>query len=81
VAIIGAGPTGLAAAVYAASEGLTTAVLEREAPGGQSGTSASNENYLGFPGGISGAELAERAREQALGFGVDMLLLREVIAG
>lgn len=81
VAIIGAGPAGLAAAVYAASEGLTTAVLERAAPGGQAGTSASIENYLGFPGGITGADLAERAREQALGFGVDMLLLREVIAG
>jgi thioredoxin reductase (NADPH) len=81
VAIIGAGPAGLAAAVYAASEGLTTALLEREAPGGQAGTSASIENYLGFPGGISGADLAERAREQALGFGVEMLLLREVVAG
>jgi thioredoxin reductase (NADPH) len=81
VAIVGAGPAGLAAAVYAASEGLTTAVLEREAPGGQAGTSASIENYLGFPGGISGAELAERAREQALDFGVDMLLLREVVGG
>jgi thioredoxin reductase (NADPH) len=81
VAIIGAGPAGLAAAVYAASEGLRTAVLEREAPGGQAGTSASIDNYLGFPGGISGAELAERAREQALDFGVDMLLLREVVGG
>jgi thioredoxin reductase (NADPH) len=80
-AIVGAGPAGLAAAVYAASEGLTTAVLEREAPGGQAGTSAKIENYLGFPDGISGAELAARARDQALKFGAEILLLRQVERG
>ena len=69
VAIYGAGPAGLSAAVYAASEGLKTAVIERFAIGGQAGTSPKIENYLGFPQGISGAELAERAREQAFRFG------------
>ena len=79
--IVGAGPAGLAAAVYAASEGLTTAVVEREVPGGQAGTSSNIENYLGFPDGISGVDLAERARAQATKFGAEMLVLREVMAG
>ncbi|MCD4536234.1 FAD-dependent oxidoreductase [Nocardioides sp. cx-169] len=69
VAIVGAGPAGLAAAVYAASEGLTTVVLESEAIGGQAGTSTMIRNYLGFPRGISGMRLAQRARNQALRFG------------
>ena len=76
VAIYGAGPAGLSAAVYAASEGLKTAVIERFAIGGQAGTSPKIENYLGFPQGISGAELAERAREQAFRFGAEILLHR-----
>ena len=79
--VVGAGPAGLAAAVYAASEGLTTAVVEREVPGGQAGTSSNIENYLGFPEGISGVELAERAAQQAAKFGADMVVLREVVAG
>jgi thioredoxin reductase (NADPH) len=79
--VIGAGPAGLAAAVYAASEGLTTLVAERGAPGGQAGTSSRIENYLGFPDGISGADLASRARDQAARFGADMLVLREVVGG
>jgi thioredoxin reductase (NADPH) len=66
---VGAGPAGLAAAVYAASEGLSTVVLERQAPGGQAGTSMRIENYLGFPTGITGAELADRAVLQANKFG------------
>ncbi len=69
VSIYGAGPSGLSAAVYAASEGLRTVLIEREAVGGQAGTSSMIENYLGFPGGISGADLAERARQQAVHFG------------
>ena len=69
VAIVGAGPSGLAAAVYASSEGLTTAVVESEAIGGQAGTSSLIRNYLGFPRGISGSELAQRAYEQAWSFG------------
>ena len=77
VSIFGAGPAGLSAAVYAASEGLTTVLIEREAIGGQAGTSSRIENYLGFPNGITGAELAERARQQALKFGVEILLIRE----
>lgn len=79
--IVGAGPAGLAAAVYAASEGLHTGVIERDVPGGQAGTSSSIENYLGFPEGISGVELAQRARRQAVNFGAEMLVLREVVAG
>jgi len=79
--IVGAGPAGLAAAVYAASEGLATAVIESGAPGGQAGTSSRIENYLGFPDGINGAELASRAREQAHNFGADILLLRTVVHG
>ncbi len=69
LAIVGAGPAGLAAAVYAASEGLTTVVIEAEAIGGQAGTSSMIRNYLGFPRGISGMRLAQRARNQALRFG------------
>jgi thioredoxin reductase (NADPH) len=73
VAIVGAGPSGLAAAVYAASEGLTTILLDREAPGGQAGTSSNIENYLGFPNGISGHLLARRALDQARRFEVEVL--------
>jgi len=81
LSIYGAGPAGLSAAVYAASEGLRTVLIEREAIGGQAGTSSLIENYMGFPEGIAGAELAERARQQALRFGVDILLLREGVKG
>jgi thioredoxin reductase (NADPH) len=81
LSIYGAGPAGLSAAVYAASEGLKTVLIEREAIGGQAGTSSLIENYLGFPEGISGANLAERARQQALKFGVEILLLKEGIKG
>jgi thioredoxin reductase (NADPH) len=81
VAIYGAGPAGLSAAVYAASEGLTTVVVERWAVGGQAGSSPRIENYLGFPEGISGAELADRAREQACKFGAEILLGREGVRG
>jgi len=77
LSIYGAGPAGLSAAVYAASEGLRTVVIEREAVGGQAGTSSRIENYLGFPRGISGAELAERARQQAVAFGAEILKVRE----
>ena len=80
VAIIGAGPAGLAAAVYGASEGLSTVVVERYAPGGQAGTSSRIENYLGFPDGISGFELADRARRQAQRLGAEFLVLREVVS-
>ncbi|MEP7342128.1 MAG: FAD-dependent oxidoreductase [Acidobacteriota bacterium] len=71
--IIGGGPAGLAAAVYGASEGLRTVMVERQAPGGQAGTSSRIENYLGFPSGLSGADLARRAVTQARRFGVEML--------
>ncbi|HJZ50520.1 MAG TPA: FAD-dependent oxidoreductase [Roseiflexaceae bacterium] len=77
LAIYGAGPAGLSAAVYGASEGLKTVLIERYALGGQAGSSSRIENYLGFPGGISGAELAERAREQVRRFGAEILLARE----
>lgn len=77
VSIYGAGPAGLSAAVYAASEGLRTVLVERHAVGGQAGTSSLIENYMGFPEGISGADLAERARQQAVKFGIELLLLRE----
>jgi thioredoxin reductase (NADPH) len=73
LAIIGAGPAGLAAAVYGASEGLKTVIVEREAPGGQAGTSSRIENYLGFPVGLSGGDLARRAVTQARRFGVEIL--------
>jgi thioredoxin reductase (NADPH) len=76
VAIIGGGPAGLAAAVYGASEGLSTILIEREAPGGQAGTSSRIENYLGFPFGISGGELAHRAFQQASRLGADIVVTR-----
>ncbi len=78
VAIIGGGPAGLAAAVYGASEGLRTIVVEREAPGGQAGTSSRIENYLGFPSGVSGDELASRALAQAKRLGAEILVTRAV---
>ena len=81
LAIYGAGPAGLSAAVYGASEGLATILVERLTVGGQAGSSSKIENYLGFPKGISGAELAERAREQALRFGAELLLAREGVRG
>jgi thioredoxin reductase (NADPH) len=74
--IVGAGPAGLAAAVYGASEGLRTIVVEREAPGGQAGTSSRIENYLGFPSGVSGDELASRALQQARRLGAEILVTR-----
>jgi thioredoxin reductase (NADPH) len=77
--IIGGGPAGLANAVYGASEGLKTLLIEQSAPGGQAGMSSRIENYLGFPAGISGAELARRATDQARRFGVEMLTAREVV--
>jgi thioredoxin reductase (NADPH) len=77
--IVGGGPAGLAAAVYGASEGLQTVVVEREAPGGQAGQSAAIENYLGFPKGLSGADLTHRAVAQAKRFGAEMVLAREVV--
>jgi len=76
--VVGAGPAGLAAAVYGASEGLRTIVVEREAPGGQAGTSSRIENYLGFPSGVSGAELASRALQQARRLGAEILVTRAV---
>ena len=81
LAIYGAGPAGLSAAVYGASEGLKTVLIERSAIGGQAGSSSKIENYLGFPQGISGADLAERAREQACRFGAEILLAREGVRG
>jgi thioredoxin reductase (NADPH) len=74
--IVGAGPAGLAAAVYGASEGLRTIVVEREAPGGQAGTSSRIENYLGFPSGVSGEELASRALQQGRRLGAEILVTR-----
>jgi thioredoxin reductase (NADPH) len=79
VCIVGAGPAGLAAAVYAASEGLSTVVVEREAPGGQAGQSAAIENYLGFPKGLSGSDLARRALAQVSRFGAELVLARDVV--
>jgi thioredoxin reductase (NADPH) len=77
--IVGAGPAGLAAGVYGASEGLRTIVVEREAPGGQAGTSARIENYLGFPSGVSGDELASRALQQARRLGAEILVTRSIL--
>jgi thioredoxin reductase (NADPH) len=77
--IVGAGPAGLAAAVYGASEGLSTIVVEREAPGGQAGTSSRIENYLGFPSGVSGDELASRALQQARRLGAEILVTRSIV--
>jgi thioredoxin reductase (NADPH) len=79
LAIVGGGPAGLAAAVYGASEGLHTVMVEREAPGGQAGMSSRIENYLGFPVGLSGADLARRAVVQAQRFGVEILAPQEVV--
>jgi thioredoxin reductase (NADPH) len=75
--IVGGGPAGLAAAVYGASEGLSTVMIEREAPGGQAGSSSRIENYLGFPSGLSGGDLARRAVAQARRFGVEILTPQE----
>jgi thioredoxin reductase (NADPH) len=80
LAIIGGGPAGLAAAVYGASEGLKTVMIEREAPGGQAGMSSRIENYLGFPAGLSGQDLARRAVVQATRFGVEILAPQEAVA-
>jgi thioredoxin reductase (NADPH) len=80
IAIVGAGPAGLAAAVYAASDGLSTIVLERDVPGGQAGHTSRIENFFGFPGGIGGAELARLAGRQAEGFGAE-LVFRGVVGG
>ena len=78
--VVGAGPAGLAAAVYGASEGLSTLVVERVAPGGQAGTSSRIENYLGFPVGLSGADLTGRARQQAVRLGAELVTPKEVVA-
>ena len=78
--VVGAGPAGLAAALYGASEGLHTLLIERETPGGQAGTSARIENYLGFPKGVSGADLARRATAQASRFGAEILSAQEVVS-
>ncbi len=80
LAIIGAGPAGLAAAVYGGSEGLKTVLIDKRAPGGQAGTSSRIENYLGFPAGLSGAELTKRAITQATRFGVEFLAPQEVVS-
>jgi thioredoxin reductase (NADPH) len=79
ITIVGAGPAGLASAVYAASEGLRTVAIEAVAPGGQAGTTSTIENYLGFPQGISGGELATRATAQARRFGAELLLARPLV--
>src|SRR5258706_8717684 len=79
LAIVGAGPAGLAAAVYAASEGLRAVAIEAVAPGGQAGTTSMIENYLGFPQGISGSELATRATAQARRFGAELLFARSLV--
>jgi thioredoxin reductase (NADPH) len=81
LAIYGAGPAGLSAAVYGASEGLRTVLIERSVVGGQAGTSSKIENYLGFPHGVSGADLAHAAREQACRFGAEILILTEGVRG
>ncbi len=81
LSIYGAGPAGLSAAVYAASEGLRAVVVERHAVGGQAGSSSLIENYMGFPPGIAGAELAERARQQAVKFGIELLMMQEGVRG
>jgi thioredoxin reductase (NADPH) len=80
LAIVGGGPSGLAAAVYGASEGLRTVMIEREAPGGQAGMSSRIENYLGFPAGLSGGDLARRAVAQAKRFGVEILAPQSVVS-
>jgi thioredoxin reductase (NADPH) len=78
--IIGGGPAGLGSAVYGASEGLRTVLVERQATGGQAGQSSRIENYLGFPDGVSGAQLTDRARRQAAKFGAEVLTVRDVVA-
>jgi thioredoxin reductase (NADPH) len=80
LAIVGGGPAGLAAAVYGASEGLRTVMVEREAPGGQAGTSSRIENYLGFPTGLSGSDLARRATDQARRLGAELLAVQDAVA-
>ncbi|MDG4786835.1 FAD-dependent oxidoreductase [Micromonospora sp. WMMD1102] len=77
--VVGGGPAGLGAAVYGASEGLRTVLVERQATGGQAGQSSRIENYLGFPDGVSGSQLADRARRQALKFGAELLTARDVV--
>jgi thioredoxin reductase (NADPH) len=77
--VVGGGPAGLTAAMYAASEGLTTLLLEREAVGGHAGTTSMISNYLGFPRGISGRELTSRAVEQALAMGAEMVFIRSAV--
>src|SRR5213076_1783178 len=77
LAIVGGGPAGLAAAVYGGSEGLKTVMVEREAPGGQAGQSSRIENYLGFPVGLSGSDLARRATDQARRLGAELLTLQD----
>ena len=79
LAVVGGGPAGLTAAMYAASEGLTTLLIEREAVGGQAGTTSLIRNYLGFPRGISGRELTSRAVEQALAMGTEMVFVRSAV--
>ncbi len=78
--VIGGGPAGLGSAVYGASEGLRTVLVERSATGGQAGQSSRIENYLGFPDGVSGAQLTERARRQAVKFGAELITTRDVVA-
>ena len=78
--IVGGGPAGLAAAVYGASEGLRTVMVEREAPGGQAGQSSRIENYLGFPAGLSGSDLARRATDQARRLGAELLSVQDAVA-
>jgi thioredoxin reductase (NADPH) len=80
LAIVGGGPAGLAAAVYGASEGLRTVMVEREAPGGQAGQSSRIENYLGFPAGLSGSDLARRATDQARRLGAELLSVQDAMA-
>src|SRR5262249_31934751 len=77
--IVGGGPAGLAAAVYGASEGLRTVMVEREAPGGQAGMSSRIENYLGFPHGLSGSDLARRATDQARRLGAELLTVQDAV--
>ena len=79
VVIVGGGPAGLGAAVYAASEGLRTVLVERQATGGQAGQSSRIENYLGFPDGVTGSQLTDRARRQAHKFGAEVLTTRDVV--
>jgi thioredoxin reductase (NADPH) len=81
LAVVGAGPAGLAAAVYSASDGLSTIVVERDVPGGQASHTSLIENFFGFPGGIGGAELARLAGRQAEGFGAELVFLRGVVGG